>query len=178
MNKYEDEKKVLKELGFSGKKLKLLTGLISMDNYETHKKAKNKILKEGEAMVPLMQQLAGSRSDLIRREAAKILKLIPRRSSIPVAIEMLGDRVSEIRWIGAEILIATGRGSIKPLLQELVNNGTSFYLRHGAHHVLSELIMEDDPQELKDFLHVTLSGDELPDVIPVKAEQLLKKHLV
>ena len=83
MNKYEDEKKVLKELGFSGKKLKLLTGLISMDNYETHKKAKNKILKEGEAMVPLMQQLAGSRSDLIRREAAKILKLIPRRSSIP-----------------------------------------------------------------------------------------------
>jgi HEAT repeat protein len=178
MKNHAEELKELKKLGISGKKLKLLTDLISTDNYMIHGKAKEKLLKKGEDILPLMHKLSGSRSDLLRREAAKILKLLPDESSIPFAIILLEDRVSEIRWIAAEILISVGRSSIRPLLRELVKNGASFFLRHGAHHVLSELLVEEDPEELKNLLHVSLSGNELPGRVPVKAAQILKKHLV
>lgn len=178
MKRYTEEKIELKEYGFPGRTQKLLTSLISLDNYPAHMKARDKLVKQGESILPVMHKLTESRSDIIRREAAKILKLLAHRSSIPVAIKLLEDRESENRWIAAEILIATGRASVKPLLRELVENGASSFLRHGAHHVLSELVKADDPEELKEFLHKSLIGNELPDAVPVKAARILNKNLV
>jgi HEAT repeat protein len=178
MKRYEEEKKEIKGYNYPEKTLRLLSSLISLDDYPAHMKARDRLVKQGESILPVMHKLTESRSDIIRREAAKILKLLAHRSSIPVAIKLLEDRESDNRWIAAEILIATGRASLKPLLRELVENGASSFLRHGAHHVLSELVTADDPEELKEFLHVSLIGNELPDVIPVKAAQILHKKLI
>jgi HEAT repeat protein len=178
MKKYEEEKREIMGYGYPEKTLQLLTSLVSLDNYPAHMKARDKLVKQGESILPVMHKLIESPSDIIRREAAKILKIIAHRSSIPVAIKLLEDRESENRWIAAEILIATGRSSIKPLLRELIENGASSFLRHGAHHVLSELVAADDPEELKEFLNESLIGNELPDVIPVKAANILHKKLI
>ncbi len=96
--------------------------------------------------------------------------LIANRSSIPMAIRMLEDSDGDIRWMAAETLIKIGRVSIRPLIKALIDD-SSYYLRKGAHHVLSELIRDYDAKELKELLHM-LNG-ELPEIIPTKTLWIL-----
>jgi hypothetical protein len=175
---YAREKKELREYGFPDRVLTSLNDLMTLNNYHVHMKARKDLVKQGERILPVMYRLMKSDSVVIREQAAKIMKLIRHRSSIPVAIEMMEDSWGEIRWIAAETLIRIGRDSIRPLLKALVENGTSYYLREGAHHVLSELVTEEDPEELLYLLHVSLKGMDLPETVPVRAEKILNDKLV
>ena len=175
MKAMTEEKKELKYFGFPLKILKRLYSLIELDNYKEHIKAKQYFVKEGENILPVMHKLLKSHSRIIRKESIKVVELIAHKSSIPIAIDMLRDRETDIRWIAAETLIRIGRDSINPLLEALVANGTSYYLRQGAHHVLAELVNEKDPKELKQLVHVLRHGNEVPERIPVKAAHVLDK---
>jgi hypothetical protein len=44
-----------------------------------------------------------------------------------------------VRWLAAEGLIEVGKDSIKPLVNNFIQNVDSDYLQEGVHHVLKEL---------------------------------------
>ena len=121
-----------------------------------------------------MHKLVKSDYKRTRKQAIKIIERIAHKSSIPVAIRVLDDEESDIRWIAAKALIRIGRNSVKPLLEALVKNGSeSYYLRLGAHHVLSELVNEKDSKELKEFVNILSHRGEIPEIIPARALKII-----
>jgi HEAT repeat protein len=177
MDKYAEEKKELETFGFDDQTMDRLYRLVSLNNYHEHIKAQDELAAMGKEILPVMYTLMNSNSAILRKEAAKIMKLIADRTSIPVAIGMLEDSFGDIRWIAAETLIRIGRRSIRPLLKTIYKNSQSYFLREGAHHVLSELIREDDTNELKELRHILLNVSLL-ETIPLKTSMILKNKLV
>jgi hypothetical protein len=175
MSLIENKRNELRNFGFPQRILTRLFRFINVRNYKVHIKVKEDFVKQGEKILPVMYKLLKSDYKTTRREAMKVVELIAHKSSVPVAIDMLEDRESEIRWIAAETLIRIGRYSIKPILEALVANGMSYYVRKGAHHVLSELVNQKDPKELKQLVHIIGLGSEAPEIIPMKAVKILDK---
>ena len=178
MNLLDEEKKELEEMKVPRKTLSQLYNLIDVSDYHKHLKSKEYFIKQGQAILPVMHKLMCSEHKVIRKEAIKVVRKIANRSSIPPAIRMLSDPESEIRWIAAEALIHIGRLSIKPILEALVMNGESYYLRQGAHHVLKALIEKEDAKELKQLLKMIRHDTEIPERIPVKAALALEKEAI
>ena len=172
MNRYKEEIKELKSYGFDHQTTDLLDRLVSLDNYHEHITAKHTLEKKGDAILPVMHTLADSRSAVIRREAAKIIKHLGDLTSIPVAIKLLDDVDGDVRWIAAEALIHIGRASIRPLLKAIFDDEDAYYLREGAHHVLARLIRHNDPKELTELKHILLNG-EYQEAVPLKITQIL-----
>jgi HEAT repeat protein len=164
-----------KHLGVPARILSSLSGLIAVNDRERHLKARRDLVRKGEAILPVMNRLMKSDHKIIRKEAVKVAELIGHKSSVPVMIDMLEDSENEIRWIAAEALIRIGRDSIRPLLEAMIARSNFFYLSQGAHHVLSELITEDDPEELKHLVRVIKSKMEIPANIIVYASKALNK---
>ena len=171
------EQKEIRGYNFPQRVAKRLFRLVETDNYREHVKVKKELVKEGEHILPFLHKLLSSDSRIIRKEVMKVIQLIAYKSSIPYAIDMLEDQVSEIRWIAAVTLIRIGRESIRPMLEALINDSKSYFLRQGAHHVLSELVFEDDPKELKQLVKLTKHNREAPEVVPVKAADALSSFI-
>lgn len=174
MNRYKEELSELKDFGFDHQTTLLLDSLVSLDNYHQHITAKHALENKGDEILPVMHALTDSRSALIRKEAAKIIKYVGDLTSIPVAIKLLDDKDGDIRWIAAEALIYIGRACIRPLLKALLDNQHAFFMREGAHHVFSELIRVRDPIELLELQQLLLNG-EYQEQIPVKIRQILNR---
>jgi HEAT repeat protein len=173
-----DEKKELRKYGFSRSILSRLYRLIDLKKYSAHVEARNYFIKEGSKILPVLHKLMNSDYKRIRKQAIKIIGRIAHKSSIPVVIGTLEDEESEIRWIAAETLIRIGRDSVKPLLEALVKNGSeSYYLRLGAHHVLSELVNDNDPKELKEFVNILSHRSEIPEIVPARALKIISRGL-
>jgi HEAT repeat protein len=178
MRSIVNEKKELRKFGFSRGILSRLYTLIDLKKYNEHIKTRKDFIKEGDKILPVMHKLMKSDYKRIRKQAIKIVESIAHKSSIPVAINMLEDEESEIRWIAAEALIRIGRDSVKPLLEALVKNGSeSYYLRLGAHHVLSELVNDKDSKELKEFVNILSHRGEIPEIIPARALKIVNMGL-
>ena len=176
MDIHTPEKYELKEQGFSRKTRLQLYRLIDVRDYHKHIKAKEDFIEQGVDILPVMHKLVTSKYKVIRKESIKIIRGIAHKSSIPVAIKMLEDPESDIRWIAAEALINIGRISIKPVLKALVFNGESYYVRQGVHHVLRALIRKEDGRELKQLLKVIRHGSDIPETISIKAALALEKE--
>ena len=172
----KDEKYELQEQGFPRDTLSQLDRLLDLRDYHKHIEAKEDFIERGASILPVMHKLLMSKHWVIRKEAIKIIREIAHKSSIPAAISMLEDPESDIRWIAAEALINMGRISIKPVLEALVLDSESYYLRQGAHHVLKALINKDDAKELKQLLRVIRHNAKIPETIPVKAALALEKE--
>jgi HEAT repeat protein len=177
MRSIVNEKKELRKFGFSRDIIGRLYRLIDFKDYYAHIEARNNFIKEGVKILPVMHKLMKSDYKRTRKQAMKIVERIAHKSSIPIAITMLDDEESEIRWIAAKALIGIGRGSVKPLLEALVKNGSeSYYLRLGAHHVLSELVNDKDSKELKEFVNILSHRSEIPEIIPARALNIINKR--
>ena len=178
MNIIENEKEELSHYRFPKNITSSLYGLIDVNNYEKHLKARKSLVEKGEKILPVMYKLMNSDHKTIRKEAVKVVELIADKSSIPEIINALKDRESDIRWIAAEALIRIGRSSINPLLEALVADGKSSYLRQGAHHVLSRLTNEKDSDRMKQLIRILRNSQmEGPESIPVYAAIVLNRNL-
>jgi len=175
MNKYKEELEELRSYGFDHQTTALLDRLVSLDNYHEHITAKRLLEKKGDEVLPVMHALAESKSAVIRKEAAKIIKHVGDLTSIPVAIKLLDDVDGDVRWIAAETLIYIGRACIKPLLKAIFDDQDGYFLREGAHHVLAKLIRKNDPKELTELKHILLNG-EYKEIVPLKINQILNQH--
>jgi HEAT repeat protein len=175
MNTISINKKERSQHEFPPVTLQQLHHLIRAKGYIEHVKAKKELVKEGKKVLPFLYELLRSDSKTIRKEAMKIIELIAHKTSIPSAIKMLEDPESDVRWMAAVTLIKIGRKSIRPLLEALVSNSKSYFLRQGAHHVLSKLLSANDPKELKQLVKLIRHDSNVTEPVPVKAANALDK---
>lgn len=176
MKELEKERQDLKNYGFSSKLISQLGDLIDVDDYSRHTEARKALIKEGLNILPEIYMLLNSEYTIIRKEAMKIIKHFADNSSIDIAIKMLEDSGSEVRWIAAETLIRIGNDSIEPLLIALITGSKSYNLRVGAHHVLSKLEHKKASADMKALIHYLRHDVEIPSVIPVYAAKVLRER--
>jgi HEAT repeat protein len=116
-------------------------------------RARKSLVSIGHAAIgPLVEALASKR-EWLRWEAAKTLAQIGDPSATQVLIGMLQDKMFDVRWLAAEGLIHIGNKAIKPLLEAVIKQPDSLWIREGAHHVLHDLPENNFKELLKPVLH-------------------------
>ncbi len=102
-------------------------------------RAREQLVRMGEAAVaPLLDALTG-RDIALRREAARTLSEIGSTALIPIWLDMLEDEDCDFRWFAIKGLIATGEDAVVPLLRDLERRSDSILFRDGARRVLHAL---------------------------------------
>ena len=117
---------------------KLLKDLQSKNVMVRHN-ARGELVKIGTPIIDFLIELDYSKDKHVKWEVMKALEQIADPDTIPLLLEGLSDEDVQIRWLAAEGLIEIGKESIVPVLEELFENPNELYLRHGIHHVLSDL---------------------------------------
>ncbi|HYW94207.1 MAG TPA: HEAT repeat domain-containing protein [Bacteroidales bacterium] len=151
----------------------LVEKLVS-DEGMTRMKARAKLVNTGPVCLPFMEKLLRSENRLLRWETAKVIEEIADVASIPLFIMLLEDYDDDIRWIASEGLIRVGKRSIRPVLEKLISNGDSFFLKVGAHHVLKSLSHDRERERLAPLLHALQNYGELGDVVQIEASRILE----
>jgi HEAT repeat protein len=138
------------------------------------KAAREKLTEIGEPAVPALIKALDDDEQMVRWEAARTLKDVPDPSAAPALVKTLMDESFEVQWLAAEALIGLHESGIKPLLEALIENPDSHYLRQGAHHVLHALEREDMlPRPVVDFLDAIRSFEAV-ERIPMLARHALE----
>jgi HEAT repeat protein len=123
-------------------------------------RARKSLVNIGHAAVgPLVEALTSKR-EWLRWEAAKTLSQIGDSSTTQALIGALQDKMFDVRWLAAEGLIHIGNKAIKPLLEAVIKQPDSLWIREGTHHVLHDL----PESNLKELLKPVLRA--LEDIEP------------
>jgi len=102
------------------------------------------------------------------------LDVIQDPAAVHVLVEQLKDDNAGIRWAAADALIALRRDAIHPLLEALMRDFDSLWLRQSAHHILH--VMEDAGKlnEAEEKVFEALEELESAVVVPWAAEKALE----
>ena len=136
--------------------------------------ARLKLVAMGSVAVPALVEALLSRKQWVRWEAAKALSQIGDPASAEALIKALEDKVFDIRWIAAEGLVGIGKDALVPLLKALIGNSDSVWLRGSAHHLLTDMYLDELEEVLKPVI-TALEGLEPSVTVPVAAEIALDK---
>jgi len=116
----------------------LISDLTCKDVYRC-RRARRELVVMGEQAVPSLVAALTHSKGWTRWEAAKALGQIDGDSATAALVGALEDSNFDIRWLAAEGLIRRGRTALRPLLEALMKNPESVYLREGVHHVLHDI---------------------------------------
>jgi HEAT repeat protein len=116
-------------------------------------RARKSLVSIGHAAIGPLVEALGSKREWLRWEAAKTLAQIGDPSATQVLIGALQDKMFDVRWLAAEGLIRIGNKAIKPLLESVVKQPDSLWIREGAHHVLRDLPENNLKKFLKPVMH-------------------------
>jgi hypothetical protein len=128
----------------------------------------------GKSIVPQLHEILCSEQGHIRLEAAKVVRYIADKRSIPVLIYLLDDSETGIRWVAAEGLVSIGRSCILPLLRSIRDRKNPAFLYKGAHHVLNSLLYADEKEKLQPLLHSLDNHHQLSGISPALAYHALE----
>lgn len=152
-----------------------IPGLIDKINYKKRVAARRGLISMGKNILPYMYKLLASKDYTLRREAGKIIELIPDKRSIPVLLNLLSDDdESGMRWIASEGLVKIGRDSIVPLLKALVKCNSTYYIEQAAHHVFIALFTPEEKEELKNLMISLHNNLDLESIASVEAAKALR----
>jgi len=149
---------------------KLLETLCSEEGLK-RKEARKSLVKTGATVLPLVTKLLDSPKHIYRWEAMKVISEIGSPESISIFLDGLMDDSGDIRWIASEGLIHTGRYSVKPLLELILDKHDSVFVLNGAHHVFNEL-------RIKKLLPKDFPVEKLLDQVKVSGNLSSLKVLV
>jgi HEAT repeat protein len=112
---------------------------LASEDWVVRVKARERLVSLGvKAINPLSNALA-SPNQWVRWESAKAMCEIDNPEATDALINSLEDKMFDVRWLSAGGLITIGRKTIVPLLQAVIDNPKSVWIREGAHHVLHDL---------------------------------------
>jgi HEAT repeat protein len=121
-------------------RLDSLVAAFASHDVATRQNARHALVSIGEGAVNSLIKALQDRQDQVRWEAAKALVDIASPKAAPALVVTLRDEEGGIRWLAAEALVALGPSGLEPLLQGLIDNSRSPFIRAGAHHILHELV--------------------------------------
>jgi HEAT repeat protein len=116
-------------------------------------RARKSLVNIGHAAVRPLIRALGSKREWLRWEAAKTLAQIGDPSATQALIGALQDKMFDVRWLAAEGLIHIGDNAVKPLLEAVIKQPDSLWIREGTHHVLHDLPESNLKELLKPVLH-------------------------
>jgi HEAT repeat protein len=128
----------------------------------------------GKSIIPQLHEILCTEHGHIRLEAAKVVKHIADRRSIPILIYLLDDHETGIRWVAAEGLVNIGRSSIVPILKAIRDRKNPEFLYKGAHHVLNNLLYSDEKEKLQPLLLSLDNHHQLGGISPALAYHALE----
>lgn len=153
---------------------KLVETLKSEDGLQ-RQAARYKLEDIGKPAVPYLIELMGDPNAHARWEAAKALDALRDPAAAPVFVKALEDEEPGVRWLAAEGLIGLERLAFKPLLEALVKDLDSVWLREGAHHVLHGLSKKHLLKPSMENVFKALESAEPAMTVPWAAEKALEE---
>jgi HEAT repeat protein len=133
-------------------------------------KARLALIREGSEVVSALIQTLSTGNPHARWETARALAVIKDPSAAEALVSALEDEDHDVRWAAMKALIGLNRDGLEPLLQALIRDFDSVWLREGAHHVLK--VLKKQSQLRQPSLHVlqALEGTEPEYAVPRAAE--------
>jgi HEAT repeat protein len=154
--------------------IKSLINQLGSKNGIIRSNARESLKLFGAKAVDYLSGLLINRKKIIRWEALKTLLEIRDPHSGPLFLLAIKDKAPEIRWMGAEGLISLGKYGVIIMLEGLISNPESLYIRKGAHHVLKEYSKYNPSLEIKK-LFISLNRADSESNSPVYALKFLRK---
>lgn len=91
----------------------------------------------------------------VREKALHVLAGHPTPANLARLVQALEDPKASVRWVAADVLAHLGDIALPPLLNKLVDEHNSVWLREGAYHVCSHSsspVVHEQTQELQEAL--------------------------
>jgi len=149
----------------------LMTDL-ACDDLILCQKARRQLVVMGHKAVSSLVKALGNKKYWVRWEAAKALAQIGDPTATAALTKALEDKEFDVRWLAAEGLINIGQKAVAPLLEALINNAKSIWLRQGAHHVLHDMNRGDLDELLRPVMSALEDFEPYVEV-PVAARKAL-----
>ena len=127
------------------------------------------------AVLALIDTLADDNSQM-RWQAIKVLESIQDVRAAPALVERLKDENAGVRWAASDAVIALRRGAIPALLEALVCDFDSLWLRQGAHHILHVLKDAGKLSRAEEKVFEALEDVEPAVAVPWAAEKALESE--
>ena len=137
-------------------------------------KARESLKLFGHKAVDFLSELLINKKKIIRWEAVKTLLEIRDPHSGSLFLLALKDEDPDVRWLAAEGLISLGKTGVITILEGLISNIDSFYVRKGAHHVLKEYSKHYSSRKLNKLL-ITLKKSDSEFYSPIAALKFLRE---
>jgi len=112
---------------------------LGSSNEAERRKARWSLVYEGANAVPDLIQALSNGNQHTRMEVVRIFSQTRDLSAAPALVRALEDEDHDIRWTAMKGLIAFERAGLEPLLEALMKDFDSVWLREGAHHILNVL---------------------------------------
>jgi len=125
------------------------------------------------AVTELIHTLSTANSQL-RWQVIKILDGIQDPAAARVLVEQLKDDNAGVRWAASDALIALRRDAIPPLLETLIRDFDSLWLRQAAHHILHVFKDAGILIEAEEKVFEALEDVEPAMAVPWAAEKALE----
>ena len=113
-----------------------LIGALAGDGPLPAREARRALVALGDLAVPYLVEALGHPNPTVRLGVHKVLAVTANETVAPALIRALEDPDGGIRWLAAEGLVAAGPRGLELLLQALIREPQSGWLREGARHVL------------------------------------------
>ena len=151
----------------------LMCDLASRDG-TVRQRAREKLVGIGKPAVPALTERLWATGSQLRWEAGKALIEIADGRAARALVACLEDKDAGTRWVAAEALIALKHDALVPLLEALIDQSDSVWVREGAHHVLHDLA-EGELREILGPVLAALEGPAPDTVAPVFAAEALEE---
>ena len=117
-------------------RIRSLIEALESSNDAVRQDARRSLVGIGRPVVPYLIQALGDRHHRVRWGAAKALGQIGDPEAAEALVTAMEDPEFDVRWLAAQGLISMQRQILEPLFKAIQDDGTSAWLREGAHHVL------------------------------------------
>ena len=159
---------------FSREELQKNLALLQSKNGIDRQKARIALVTLGSPAVDYLAELATHPEDKIRWEAVKGLGQIMDPITAPLLINALEDENTAIRWLAAEGLIRLKKNGLIPLLESLIGQKLTVYLREGAHHILKAMALRYHSGEFDELIK-DLETTTDHSQVPIHAQLIMEK---
>ncbi len=161
--------------------IKLISRLIlALDDPDQHKRrqARLKLMALGQPAMPAILRTLARGPENSRWQVAKALSELHDPATAPALVQALQDESFGVRWLAAEGLIGMTCDGLEPLLEALVCDSDSVWLREGAHHVLHAMHdngLEHEACAAAELVLCALEGPEPAVEVPGAAGTALER---
>lgn len=151
----------------------LINQLSSTDGFN-RMQAREALSCIGNPALPELLKTLSTANLQLRWEIIKVLEGISDRTTIPILVDQLKYEHAGVRWAASNALIGMGRDSIPSLLEALIHDFDSIWLRQSAHHILHVLKDDGKLYDAEEKVFDALEGVEPSASVPWAAERALE----